>query len=392
MRIVHTADWHIGRVWKGHHRIAEMERVLDHLARFLIEEKIDLLLVAGDLFENGAPTADAERLVFDFFRRVGASQTQTMVIAGNHDSAERLDAWGRITELVRVHTLGKPRRAAEGGVRKFETVGGEVAVVAAIPFAHPRYFLSALDQHGDETAAKSKYAAMFQRVAEQLAREFTTGTVNLMMAHTHLDGAVLTAGSERQVHLGEQWAATRQALPSQAHYVALGHIHKPQEIEAPSPARYCGSPLQLDFGEAGEEKSFVVIEAEPGRPVRTTLVPYEGGTPLVDLRLELPEIQQQADELAQRGWLRVTVPLEEPNPDLNRIVRELLPNAIVVRPELPSVTPTTTTITTRRLETAPRELYAAYFQHQYQREPQEPLLEAFEELYEECQAEREHTA
>ncbi len=392
MRIVHTADWHIGRVWKGQDRTEEMRRVLDHLARFVIDEKIDLLLIAGDLFETGAPTAESESLVFEFFRRIGASNTQTMVIAGNHDSPKRLDAWGRITELVRVHTLGRPRRAAEGGVRRFETTSGEVAVVAAIPFSHPRYFLSAVDLHGNETDARNKYTTMFQMMAQQLAQEFTAGTVNLLMAHTHLDGALLKSGSERQVHIGEQWAAARQALPSQAHYTALGHIHKPQEIAAPCPARYCGSALQLDFGEAGEEKSFVVIQAEPGRPVLTELVPYEGATPLVDVHLPLAEIQQQAKTLATQGWLRVTVPLEVPNPDLNRLVRELLPNALVVRPELPTNLQSEKAPAPRRVDTAPRELYAAYVRHARDQEAQPDLLDKFEELYLECQVEEEKNA
>ena len=105
------------------------------------------------------------------------------------------------------------------------------------------------------------------------------------MAHTHLDGAAFGT-SERTVHLGEEWAATPQAMPASASYVALGHIHQPQRIDAaPAPTDYAGSPLQLDFGEAGQRKSFLVIEAKPGRPVKVDAIPYEGGQPLLDLKL-----------------------------------------------------------------------------------------------------------
>jgi hypothetical protein len=100
--------------------------------------------------------------------------------------------------------------------------------------------------------------------------------VNLLMAHTHLDGAVL-ANSERQVHLGEDWPATPQALPDQAQYVALGHIHKLQRIEvSPAPTEYAGSTLQLDFGEAGQEKRFVVIDVNPAGPPRSRGYPTRG--------------------------------------------------------------------------------------------------------------------
>src|SRR5262249_46446014 len=151
-----------------------------------------------------------------------------------------------------------------------------------------------------------------------LTARFRSDAVNLLMAHTHLDGAVL-AQSERRVHLGEEWSATAQVLPSTAHYVGLGHIHKPQRIEAaPSPACYAGSPLQLDFGEIGEEKSFVVIAAEPGRPARIERVPYAGGKSLHDVRKTLAVLDREAEQLRALGWLRVTVPLETPDIDLNR--------------------------------------------------------------------------
>jgi len=99
----------------------------------------------------------------------------------------------------------------------------------------------------------------------QYARRFRADAVNLLCLHTHLDGAVFT-GSERRVHLGEAWACAPHALPATAQYIALGHIHRPQRVPAPSPAEYAGSPLQLDYGEAGESKSFVRIDATPGRP------------------------------------------------------------------------------------------------------------------------------
>src|SRR5437870_13779616 len=111
MRIVHTSDWHAGRIWKSLSRLDELEAVLDDLGHFIEQEKVDLLLVSGDIFDSGVPSASAERLVFRFFRRVGDAGAKSIVIAGNHDSAARLEAWGTLAELVDVHIRGRVRPA-----------------------------------------------------------------------------------------------------------------------------------------------------------------------------------------------------------------------------------------------------------------------------------------
>jgi exonuclease SbcD len=253
VRIVHTSDWHAGRVWNTIDRLPELAAVLEDLGDFAERERIDLLLMSGDVFDSGAPSAEAERLVFGFLKRVGRTGAHTVVIAGNHDQPARLEAWGLLAELVNVHAVGRPRRADAGGVIEVETRTGERTAIACVPFAPARGFVSALELAASEAEAHQRYADSLKAVVEHLAERFRPNTVNLLVAHTHLEGAVVS-GSERQVHIGEQWAATPQALPPRAHYVALGHIHKPQSVgTAPAPTCYAGSPLQLDFGEAGEE-------------------------------------------------------------------------------------------------------------------------------------------
>lgn len=377
MRIVHTADWHAGRFWKGTMRLDETVKVLDHLAGYLEREKVDLLLVAGDVFDVPSPGPEAEAVVFGFFRRLGAKNIPAVVIAGNHDSPVRMDACGQLAELAGVRVVGRPRSATKGGVLEVVTAGGR-AMVAALPFAAPGVFVSALELAGDATRAKSLYAEKFKQAVAHLATGFRAGCVNLLMAHTHLDGAVL-ANSERLVHLGDEWAATPQAIPDLAQYVALGHIHKPQRIDsAPAPTEYSGSLLQLDFGEAGEEKSFVVVEAKPGLPVRTERIRYEGGTPLADLKLTLSELDNREAELRTAGWIRLTVPLTEPDPDLARKVRERLPNALVIRPELPQLV--VATVSSRNGK-SPVELYHDYHEREHGRAPDAGVEETFTQLY-----------
>jgi exonuclease SbcD len=380
MKIVHTSDWHIGRRWKGIQRLDELEAVLDHLAGYIEEQAVDLVLHSGDVFESRNPPAEAERLVNRFLVRTGRAGAQMIVIAGNHDDPFRLDARSLLTEFIDVQIIGRLRSAAQGGVRVLRTRGGETAVVAALPFASPGAFVSALDLAGEEADARLKYAQKVELALRDLCGAFRPDAVNLLLAHLHIENAVF-GGSERRVHLGEDWAASPEALPAAASYVALGHIHKPQEVEGPALGCYAGSLLQMDFGEAGEEKSFVVVTVSPGRPAVLERVPYEGGLPLVDLRASLAELEETAERY-RTGWLRVTVPLTEADPDLNRKVRELLPNALVVRADLPEVEPPSEL----RLETGvpPVRHYAAYHLRVHQQEADPVVLNTFQELYDQA--------
>ena len=383
MRILHTSGWHAGRVWKGIDRLPELAAVFESLGDFIEHGAIDFVLMSGDVFDSGVPSAEAERLVFGFLKRIGRTGTRTIVIAGNHDHPARLDAWGMLAELVNVHVVGRPRRAEAGGVIEVEGRGGERAVVACVPFARARGFVSALELAAGDAEARQRYAESLKAVVEHLAERFRPDTVNLLVAHTHLDGAVLS-GSERQVHIGEEWAAAAQALPSHAHYVALGHIHKPQRLEnAPAPTCYAGSPLQLDFGEAGEEKSFVIVDARPRQPARIERVPYHGGTPLTIVRASLADLEQGAEQLRERGWLRVVVPLTARDPDINSKVRRLLPNAVSVSVELPEVEEKVATVSVKELR--PSDLYCAYHRSEHGSEPDAALIDAFGRLWSEAE-------
>ncbi|HEY6321769.1 MAG TPA: exonuclease SbcCD subunit D [Thermoanaerobaculia bacterium] len=380
MRIVHTSDWHVGRRWKGIQRYDELEAVLDHLAAFVEREAIDLVLHTGDVFESRNPQAEAERLVNRFLVRVGRAGARMMIIAGNHDDPARLDARSLLTESVNVQIVGCPRPRARGGSRIVETGGGEQAVIAALPFASPGAWVSALDIAGEEVAARRSYARMFELAVRDLCGAFRRDAVNILMAHTHLEGAAF-GESERRVHIAEDWAASPAALPRTAAYVALGHLHMPQQVDVRVPAYYAGSLLQLDFGEAGEPKLFNVVTASPGKRGTVEQVPYEGGLPLVDLRMPLAELEATADRY-RKGWLRVTVPLTESDPDLNRKVRELLPNALVVRAELPEVEEPPES----QLEAGlpPVGHYAAYHFRMHAQAAPLAVLDTFQDLYDEA--------
>lgn len=275
MLIVHTSDWHAGRLWKGIDRLDELEAVLTHLGDFIEHERADLLVMTGDVFDTRGPSATAERAVFRFFRRVGRAGTKTVVIAGNHDDPLRLDAWGTLAELVDVTTVSRPRRADQGGVVEHESRSGQR--VAAVPFAKPSDLVSAAQMAEGDTEAHQRYAEGMRGMIAHLTTRFRPDAVNLLLAHTHLDAAVL-AGSERRVHLGEEWAATAQILPATAHYVGLaistGRSGSKQHRRRPAtPVHRCSSIS----ARSGSRKR---LSSSPPSPVdrrRSSILPTRAG-------------------------------------------------------------------------------------------------------------------
>lgn len=387
MKIVHTSDWHAGRVWKNVRRLDELEAVLDNLALYVERENVDVLLVSGDVFDTTTPVADAEKVVFRFLRRMGDLGARSVVIAGNHDSPTRLAAWGHFAELAHVHVVARPARADEGGIVRLVTKSGESATVAALPFASMKDIVSSMQLAESDTGAHQAYADGMRAMFEHLCAKFERTTVNLLVAHTHLQAATLS-GSERKVHVGEQWATTAQALPAGAHYVALGHIHKPQTVNAPSPTEYAGSPLQLDFGEQDDEKSFVVVEAKAGTPSKIGRVPYRGGKKLSTVSGTLQELEARSDQLRAAGWLRVRLAAPKREPDLAGKVRRLLDNAVVVDLVLPEQADGPTQAARPSADAPPRDLFRAYYASKHGHEPEPVVLDTFDRLLSETDPER----
>src|SRR5262249_3461660 len=159
----------VGRLWKSITRLDETAKVLDHMAGYLEREKVDLLLVAGDVFDASNPGAEAEALVFGFFRRLGAKNIPAVVIAGNHDSPGRRAAGGPLARRAGVRIIGRPRSASKGGVVEVITTAGGKAIVAALPFAAPGVFVSALDLAEDATVPKALYADRFKQAVAHLS-------------------------------------------------------------------------------------------------------------------------------------------------------------------------------------------------------------------------------
>lgn len=223
------------------------------------------------------------------------------------------------------------------------------------------------------------YAERIGAMADALSQSFSPQTINLFLAHLFVDHSI-TCGSERDIHVAKPYAVSAQRFPSTAHYIALGHLHRPQEIAAPAPTRYAGSPLQLDFGEEGQEKRVVIIDAHPGKPAHISSIPLTSGCTLRSVTGSLAGLESVGSALGD-DLLRVTIRLDKPVPGIADRIREILPNALHIRIEVPR--PPGTDDSTGNAGANPPELFARFYRHKYESDPPEDVARLFGQLYEE---------
>ena len=387
MRFLHTGDWHIGKALRSLRRDDEYREVLAEVLDIARTERVDCLLVAGDIFDSAAPPPEAERIVFDFFRELVGARIPAVVIAGNHDNPRRLGAFARVLELVDIHVVGEPALPDGGGVHHIRSRDGEeLAVIAALPWVNERKVRTweGLQEAGVSFA---EYADGVAGMANYLCQGFRPDSVNILLAHLMVDGAVVggEGAGERALHLGLTYAVKPQVLPPQAHYVALGHLHRQQVIRPAPPVRYAGSLLQLDFGEAGQEKSVTLIEASAGLPARVETIALIKGRRLRDLRGTLADLQGFAGNCGD-DFLRVFVTVPGPTSGLAEQVREFLPNALDVVPDFPQrETGADQHADLRSL--SPLDLFLTYCRERKGGDPDERLTRLFNRLYAEVASE-----
>ncbi len=325
MRILHTSDWHVGRTIRGRSRAGEHRQVLAEVVSIAQELTPDLTLIAGDLFDVTAPTAESEQIVYRTLLDL-AEVAPVVVVAGNHDHPRRLEAVAPLLELGRVTVGSHLRPASDGGVTRITTEEGETARVALLPFLSQRHIVRADELMGqsrpDHAAA---YADRMREIVRHLTGDLSTSDVNLVVGHVMVAGGLL-GGGERKAHTVFDYVVPAQIFSGALTYVALGHLHRPQKVAAACPVWYSGSPLQLDFGEAGLAKAVLLVEAEPGLPPQVREVPLTSGVPLVRLSGTLAEVEEAA---ARIGEAYVRVELDEPaRAGLADAVRELVPAAV----------------------------------------------------------------
>ena len=384
MKILHTADWHAGRSLHGVPRTTEIREVLQEIADLAKSEAVDLILVAGDLFDTRNPGADAEAAVYEFFVTTGRAGIPSVVVAGNHDSPSRIDASSALLKLTNTHAFGEVKVAGQGGAFSLQ-IGDETAQIAALPFISERRIVKVAELLEEDPGRwRERYQEGMRKLIGNLTKPFRPDAVNLLVTHTTMNGATLS-NSEYQFHCTENYSLSADLFPERCNYVALGHIHKPQAIDGypENAGRYSGSVLQLDFGEQGDKKYVYIVEAQAGKP--TTLVKQheiQAGRRLRRVKVALDELDRRTAELAEfDGWLKVTVALDHPLPGLKDRVRRHLPNVLAIELSLPDQEDETRQgVDLEKISMS--QAYAQFYEETRGQDLPNALKTAFDDLYE----------
>jgi exonuclease SbcD len=380
MRILHTGDWHVGKTIARRSRIDESKEALEGVLRIALEREVDAALVCGDVFEHLSPSPEAEQLVYEALLGFEKEKIPVVLLAGNHDHPQRWRAIEPLLARFSVHVVPDVRRPNEGGIIELAARDGlTTAQIAVLPWVTERRLVGAAELMGLPGQPYQTYASEVARLLEALCTPFEPDKCAILAAHLYISGAI-PAGSERPLTIGDLYAVAPHAIPATAQYVALGHVHRPQRVPGVAvPARYAGSLLQLDFGEAGQEKSLVVIDLEPGKPAKIEEIPFNAGRELVDVRGTLEELNEFASN-AGDAYLRVHLVCERPQPGLGDQVREILPNALEVRLEYERSNGEARVDLT---QLSPRQLFARYYAERYGAKADRELLDLFDRLLDE---------
>ncbi len=377
MRILHTSDWHVGKVLKGRTRHEEHIRVLAEVVEIARAERPDLVIVAGDLYDTGAPTPDSIRVVTRALSALRQAGAQVVAIGGNHDNGPALDALRPWAEAAGIVLRGAIRDNPDELLITGTTAGGERWRLVALPFLSQRYAIRAAEMY-ELTAAEASqtYADHIARLIGRLSESFAEpGAVNLLTAHLTVVGAS-TGGGEREAHTVMGYAVPATVFPAHAHYVALGHLHRSQRVIGPSPVRYCGSPLAVDFGEEENIPAVSVVDVGTDKAAQVRDVPVRSAK---ELRTVRGTLEQLATVQLPQAWLRVFV-REAPRAGLREDVQELLPNALEVRID-PDLVPEKKAQMAQRAGRSPRQLFGDYLDSRGITE--DGVRELFDELYDE---------
>nr|WP_314546717.1 exonuclease SbcCD subunit D C-terminal domain-containing protein [uncultured Massilia sp.] len=419
MRLLHTSDWHLGQTLHNFDRTYEHQRFLDWLLDTLVEQEIDALLIAGDVFDNANPSAASQRQLYRFLQqaRARSPRLDIVVIAGNHDSAGRLEAPGPLLEAHGTRVVGNVVRGPDGEIDLERLLvpltdkdGSVRAWCVAVPFLRPgdvpRIVREAADDaaEGQDDAQADAFdaylagIALLYRQAHALAKERAVdGEAIVAMGHCHMVGGDASPDSERRIVIGGTEALPASMFDADTAYAALGHLHLAQRVGRQEHLRYSGSPLPLSFSEVGYRHQVLRIDLDGARAgaieplfvpraVELLRVPAKPA-PLKEVIAEL--VGLDLPDAPPHAWpyLEVRVLLDGPEPGLRAQVEAALEGKPV---RLAKIEPTRRVVTSAGIEPAlsldqlaqlqPDDIFRRLWQQRFGEDAPDEQLAAFAEL------------
>ncbi|MFN8346873.1 MAG: exonuclease SbcCD subunit D C-terminal domain-containing protein [Spirosomataceae bacterium] len=323
MKILHTADWHLGKQLHKYSLEEDHRLFLDWLAQTILEHRIDLLLVSGDVFDTANPSNQALAQYYGFLKKLIGTGCHVVVTGGNHDSPGVLNAPRELLRFLDIKVVGSALENIQDELLHIETPQGEI-VIAAVPYLREADLRRSVAGEGYDdrlSAMRLGIRRHYEQLADGKAARFA-GLPSVAMGHLYVNGATVSE-SERDIHVvGGEAAFAAEFFPPGFDYIALGHIHKPQRIQNSDFIRYSGSPVPLSFSEREDNKYVLVLTLENNHigqvealpvPVFRELRSFTGGLDEVEAALKAYIFTNQLPSYVE---VHVSEPFADPQKEL----------------------------------------------------------------------------
>lgn len=332
MKILHTADWHLGHKLFNADREAEHQHVLDWLVDYIKEESIELLIIAGDVFDTDSPPNFARKQYYSFLcKLVDTCCRNVVVVAGNHDSANMLDASGEVLRLLNVHVIGNLPENRKEQIIEIKDVKGKLqAVVGAVPYLRDRDIRQGVaGQSFDERlrALRLGIENHYQEIADELEKYRKKNIPILVTGHFYVSGGERD-GRPNSIHIGSLDVVDASCFSTLFDYVALGHLHRPQVVDKKQHIRYSGSLIPMDFNEWNYKQAVTLLEFEKKKLNKIQQIPVPLLRKLIYYQGEIDYIREKLSGLKTKeglsNWLKIELITETYHPHLEEELMSLL--------------------------------------------------------------------
>lgn len=405
MRLLHTSDWHLGQSLHNFERHYEHQRFLDWLLDAIVAEQADVLLIAGDIYDNANPSSASQKQLYRFLRiaKERAPHLNLIIIAGNHDSPGRLDAPGPLLEAHGTRVIGAVQRNADGEIDVESLVlpltgrsGAVEAWCLAVPFLRPGDVPRVATEDGTDPYLAG-IATLYQQAFALAQSRRQDGQAIVAMGHCHMVDGQMSNDSERRIVIGGTEMLPAGIFDPAIAYAALGHLHLAQNVGKQAHIRYSGSPLPLSFAEVNYAHQILRIDLDG--PVLREIVPVpvpravelmrvpSKPAPLTQVLEELAALSPPDAPVEQQPYLEVRVLLEQPEPGLRARIEAALDGKPVRLAKIETSTAARASSIDKEVMTLdqleklkPDDIFRQLYQQRFGNEAPADQLSAFAEL------------
>ena len=351
MRFIHTSDWHLGKSLEGHSRLAEQEKFCKDFIDLVNENDIDMVIIAGDIYDTSNPPAQAEKLFYKTVSELSQNGKRcVLIIAGNHDNPERLSAASPLAHEQGIIILGMPNSYtqpykyngfeivfSEEGVLELK-IKDESVVISTLPYPSEKRLNEVLVKSTDDKDKQQTYTEKIGEIFKLTTKRFKEDTINIAVSHLFVLGGE-TTDSERPIELGGSLIVNTKDLPQNAQYIALGHLHKPQKVSERLNAYYSGSPLQYSKDERSYSKGANIVDIKAGEKPKINQIYFKNYKPIEVFKCSgIEEALKICEENKDRDiWSYFEIKTEEvlAQSDIKKM-KDTLKDIIEIRPIITS--------------------------------------------------------